>query len=77
MCHLTAGLFAKIDFLLRPGPSEQVYEKAVRRHLKYGSTTCSYFATIHLEATKVLVDVIRGLGQRAHVGKVWDMNMRV
>ncbi|CAM9679723.1 unnamed protein product [Sphacelaria rigidula] len=50
--------------------ARKVYEKAVRRHLMYGSTTCSYFATVHLEATKVLVDVIRGLGQRAFVGKV-------
>lgn len=36
-----------------------------------GTTTCSYLASIHLEGTKVLVDVIRGLGQRAFVGKVW------
>ena len=48
----------------------QVYQKAVRRHLKCGTTTCSYFASVHLEGTKVLVDVIRGLGQRAYVGKV-------
>jgi hypothetical protein len=35
-----------------------------------GTTTCSWFATIHLEATKLLVDVVREQGQRAHVGKV-------
>lgn len=50
--------------------ARKVYEKSVRRHLMCGTTTCSYFATIHLEATKVLVDVIRGVGQRAYVGKV-------
>eukprot|EP00904_Undaria_pinnatifida_P002954 jgi/Undpi1/1265/HiC_scaffold_11.g04657.m1 len=53
-----------------PGFARKVYQKAVRRHLKYGTTTCSYFATVHLEATKVLIDVVRGLGQRAYVGKV-------
>ncbi|CAM9893902.1 unnamed protein product, partial [Ectocarpus sp. 4 AP-2014] len=46
------------------------YQKCVRRHLTCGTTTCSYFASLHLEGTKVLVDVIRGLGQRAYVGKV-------
>lgn len=52
---------------------QQVYQKAVRRHLTCGTTTCSYFASLHLEGTKVLVDVIRGLGQRAYVGKVREV----
>eukprot|EP00903_Cladosiphon_okamuranus_P022459 g20657.t1 len=50
--------------------ARKVYQKAVRRHLACGTTTCSYFSSLHLEGTKVLVDVIRGLGQRAYVGKV-------
>ncbi|CAN0098730.1 unnamed protein product, partial [Hapterophycus canaliculatus] len=50
--------------------ARKVYQKSVRRHLTCGTTTCSYFASLHLEGTKVLVDVIRGLGQRAYVGKV-------
>lgn len=52
-----------------------MYEKSVKRHLMHGSTTCSYFATVHLESSKVLVDVIRSLGQRAYVGKVLDLVM--
>eukprot|EP00599_Poterioochromonas_sp_BG-1_P014386 CAMPEP_0173162778 /NCGR_PEP_ID=MMETSP1105-20130129/19519_1 /TAXON_ID=2985 /ORGANISM="Ochromonas sp., Strain BG-1" /LENGTH=617 /DNA_ID=CAMNT_0014082691 /DNA_START=170 /DNA_END=2023 /DNA_ORIENTATION=+ len=46
------------------------YEKSIKRHLKCGTTFASYFATIHLNACKVLVDVINEVGQRAHVGKV-------
>ena len=46
------------------------YEKSIRRHLKCGTTFASYFATIHNEAGKVLVDVINQVGQRAFVGKV-------
>ncbi|EEY69083.1 guanine deaminase, putative [Phytophthora infestans T30-4] len=47
-----------------------VYEKAVQRHLSSGTTTCSYFATVHLEACKVLADVLEQAGQRGYVGKV-------
>ncbi|KAG7380840.1 hypothetical protein PHYPSEUDO_006733 [Phytophthora pseudosyringae] len=47
-----------------------VYEKAVRRHLNNGTTTCSYFATVHLDACKVLTDVLEQVGQRGYVGKV-------
>mmetsp|Transcript_29515 Transcript_29515/g.94772 ORF Transcript_29515/g.94772 Transcript_29515/m.94772 type:complete len:518 (-) Transcript_29515:1761-3314(-) len=50
--------------------AERVYSKAVRRHLRGGTTTVSYFASLHLEATKLLVDVVRRAGQRAYVGKV-------
>lgn len=45
-----------------------VYKKLVRRLLMNGTTTASYFATIHLNATMVLCDVIVELGQRAYVG---------
>ena len=48
----------------------EVYQKSVARHLKNGTTTCSYFATLHLEASKLLVDIIHEQGQRAYVGKV-------
>ncbi|KAE9016982.1 Guanine deaminase [Phytophthora fragariae] len=47
-----------------------VYEKAVRRHLHSGTTTCSYFATVHLEACKLLADILERVGQRGYVGKV-------
>ena len=50
--------------------ARHVYQRSVRRSLVNGTTTCSWFATLHLEASKVLVDVVREIGQRAHVGKV-------
>eukprot|EP01036_Dinobryon_divergens_P044635 gene44635-59572_t len=50
--------------------AENVYTKSVMRHMKYGTTFASYFATIHTPASKLLVDIIEKLGQRAFVGKV-------
>ena len=50
--------------------ARRVYSKAVRRSLSFGTTFSSWFATIHLDASKALVDVVRVHGQRAHVGKV-------
>mmetsp|Transcript_36877 Transcript_36877/g.37534 ORF Transcript_36877/g.37534 Transcript_36877/m.37534 type:complete len:475 (+) Transcript_36877:74-1498(+) len=50
--------------------AKMAYSRAVKRHLHYGTTCASYFATIHLEASKILYDVINRLGQRAYVGKV-------
>jgi guanine deaminase len=50
--------------------ARKIYSRAVRNHLKHGTTTVSYFATIHNEACKVLVEVCREQGQRAYVGKV-------
>lgn len=47
-----------------------VYMRCVARHVLNGTTTCSYFGTIHLESSKLLVDVVRRYGQRAWVGKV-------
>jgi len=46
------------------------YDKAVRRHLKSGTTFCAYYGTIDLEASKVLAETVLTLGQRAFVGKV-------
>eukprot|EP01102_Stenamoeba_stenopodia_P004903 TRINITY_DN1539_c0_g1_i1.p1 TRINITY_DN1539_c0_g1~~TRINITY_DN1539_c0_g1_i1.p1 ORF type:complete len:525 (-),score=114.10 TRINITY_DN1539_c0_g1_i1:25-1599(-) len=50
--------------------AREVYTKAIRRFLRHGTTTCVWFGTIHNPANKVLVEVIRDLGQRAFVGKV-------
>lgn len=50
--------------------ARKIYSRAVRNHLKHGTTTVSYFATIHNDACKVLVEVCREQGQRAYVGKV-------
>ena len=56
--------FKDVDF------AKDAYSRAVKRHLSYGSTCCSYFATIHTDAALVLADVALDLGQRAFVGKV-------
>ena len=53
--------------------SAQVYTAAVARGLRSGTTTCSWFSTLHLESAKLLVQVVRAMGQRAHVGKVCRM----
>jgi len=50
--------------------AKDAYTKSVKRHLSYGSTTCSYFATIHTDAALILADVALNLGQRAFIGKV-------
>lgn len=50
--------------------AQNVYRKSVRRHLKNGTTFASYFATIHNQSAKILVDIITEAGQRAFVGKV-------
>ena len=52
------------------GHARKIYSRAVRNHLKHGTTTVSYFATIHPAACRVLVEVCREQGQRAYVGKV-------
>lgn len=56
--------FKELDF------ANEVYPKVVSQMLRQGSTTVSYFATIHLDATKALYDICAKAGQRALVGKV-------
>ena len=46
-----------------------VYQQCVRMGLRQGITTACYFASLHTEATKILVDVCLEQGQRAFVGK--------
>ena len=53
--------------------ARKLYTKAVARSLRNGTTSACWFATIHLEACKELVDIILQQGQRAYVGKV-NMN---
>jgi guanine deaminase len=48
----------------------EAYGRAVRRHLRNGTTTACYFGTIHREGTMALVDAVAECGQRAFVGKV-------
>ncbi|KAI9019238.1 guanine deaminase [Phycomyces nitens] len=50
--------------------AEKAYTKVVSRFLRNGTTTCSWFATIHLNACQTLTDIIERLGQRAFIGKV-------
>ncbi|KAI7869390.1 guanine deaminase [Spinellus fusiger] len=50
--------------------AETAYTKAVSRFLRNGTTTCSWFATVHLQACQRLTDIIEQLGQRAYIGKV-------
>jgi guanine deaminase len=56
--------FADLDFA-RPR-----YETLVRDLLANGTTTAVYFATVDLEATKLLADLALASGQRALIGKV-------
>lgn len=40
------------------------------RLLRCGTTTATYFGSLHLEGTKILGDTVHARGQRALVGKV-------
>ncbi|KAG0206782.1 hypothetical protein BGX28_001855 [Mortierella sp. GBA30] len=53
--------------------ARSIYSKTVARSLRNGTTSASWYATIHLEACKELVNIIQEQGQRAYVGKV-NMN---
>lgn len=50
--------------------AEMVYSDVIKKTLGNGTTTASYFATINLETTKLLVKLLYKYGQRALVGKV-------
>lgn len=50
--------------------AKAVYNRVVSRTLAHGTTTASYFATIHVEATNLLADVAFDKGQRAYIGRV-------
>jgi guanine deaminase len=50
--------------------ARDVYSRVVRTTLRHGTTTALYYASLHLEPTKVLVEAALELGQRALVGKV-------
>uniref|UniRef100_A0A7S0VP69 Guanine deaminase n=1 Tax=Polytomella parva TaxID=51329 RepID=A0A7S0VP69_9CHLO len=46
------------------------YSLLLKRFLRNGTTTAMYYGTIHLEATKLLADLVELSGQRAVLGKV-------
>ncbi|XP_064640330.1 guanine deaminase-like [Lineus longissimus] len=60
----TEALYKDLHF------AKKHYQKVVERVLSHGTTTASYFATIHVDATLALCDIIDKCGQRAYVGKV-------
>lgn len=47
-----------------------VYSNFVSRTLSHGTTTCAYYATIHVPATNLLADICLARGQRALIGRV-------
>ncbi|KAI6099911.1 hypothetical protein EDD16DRAFT_497081 [Pisolithus croceorrhizus] len=55
--------FSEIDYAAR------IYPEIVKRIINSGTTTSCYYGTLHLEATKLLADIVRKKGQRAFVGK--------
>ncbi|MDH5344962.1 MAG: guanine deaminase [Gammaproteobacteria bacterium] len=56
--------YADLDF------ARTSYASLVDGLLANGTTTATYFGTVHLEATKVLARIAADKGQRAYVGKV-------
>lgn len=52
-----------------PVYARKAYESCVDGFLRQGITTASYYASSHVEATRILADVCLAKGQRALVGK--------
>lgn len=50
--------------------AKRIYQNFVSRTLSHGTTTCAYYATIHVPATNLLADICLRRGQRALVGRV-------
>jgi guanine deaminase len=50
--------------------ARRIYQNFVSRTLSHGTTTCAYYATIHVPATNLLADICLRKGQRALVGRV-------
>ncbi|CAG8669685.1 7229_t:CDS:2 [Dentiscutata erythropus] len=50
--------------------AEKIYPIVVNHLLRCGTTTAVYFATIHLESSKILAKVVQQKGQRGFIGKV-------
>ncbi|KAF2748025.1 guanine deaminase [Sporormia fimetaria CBS 119925] len=82
--HPNTGLFGKTTLLswleTYTFPTESsfsslekaspIYTNFVSRTLSHGTTTCAYYATIHVPATNLLADICLSRGQRALVGRV-------
>ncbi|THU85654.1 guanine deaminase [Dendrothele bispora CBS 962.96] len=55
--------FSNVEF------ARKTYSSVVHRIINQGTTTCCYYGTLHLDATKELANIVHSLGQRAFVGK--------
>ncbi|KAJ3504608.1 hypothetical protein NMY22_g17863 [Coprinellus aureogranulatus] len=49
--------------------ARRIYKQVVRTFIDAGTTTCCYYATLHVEASKVLADTVHAYGQRGFIGK--------
>ncbi|KIW19242.1 guanine deaminase [Exophiala spinifera] len=49
--------------------ARKIYSACVDGFIRQGVTTCSYYASLHGEATTILADVCHSKGQRALIGK--------
>lgn len=52
-----------------PRYARKTYESVVQRLIDSGTTTACYYATLHLDASKILAEICNERGQRAFVGK--------
>lgn len=50
--------------------ANRVYTNFVLRTLSHGTTTCCYYATIHVTTTNALAKICHSFGQRAFIGRV-------
>lgn len=60
---------------MAPPQAYAVYNQVISRTLSHGTTTASYFATIHVPATNLLATLCHRRGQRAFVGRVCMDNL--
>jgi len=49
--------------------ARKVYPSIVEKFIAFGTTTCCYYGTLHLDSNKVLADIVHSYGQRALIGK--------
>ncbi|XP_067014300.2 guanine deaminase [Anabrus simplex] len=52
----------------------KVYSAVVKHTVACGTTTACYFATIHLQSSMILADIVEKVGQRGLIGKI-NMNI--
>jgi len=50
--------------------AKTVYARVISKTLAHGTTTASYYATIHVPATNLLAEIAFDKGQRAYIGRV-------